>query len=759
MSTGPIKQFPDFSAGTGGDTGQTNAASILPFANGEKVEAVVLNRTPENLRQRTEVLRGIEEDSLYARDADRSGMALFGPALISWNGAAISTTIAALSNGAVLPQGTINVVSTAAFPASGTIIVMASGVPQTLVYTAKTATTFTIFPLAGAGTLSTGGNVTLLNTGFLTLSDNLYLVPFLTPGYPQMLPTPPVASVYGSLTLQKVGPAAGIIVTSNRRSYAGGDKISVVVVSGGALSAVLGADGRTITLTVIVGVTTLSSIITALNAITADVPATQLVTATLATGAAGGDFILGAAQAKQFITGNADGEGHTITPAALSSFFATGTNYLAEGDTLCVRYAAMREDPAGPSPLGGRRESIPENLNTSIPVGGFFNSRVSPQYLVNALPIAKVLSDRIVFINGATLPSGASLVDISAVFDTATNLRLGRVQLTYAAGTPITPKVAPQDAVGTIKNTATGNGANGLEGTGGPAGGAGLRGVGGAGGNGVYASGTDAGYGGYFESGSVGCDTALYGWFASDVDGVAVKGEALTGNSDGVSGLGNDAGAGVRGVGGGVGGPGVSGTALLGGNGPGVVGTGDGTGHGVTGTGGTGASARGGSFTAGVGSNGPGVAGTGNGTGAGGLFTGGATGPAVRANGFQEMPEFPDPATPASAKTTIAVASNGQVLPQATINVASAAAFASSGQILVRTTTGDQLVTYTGKTATTFTGCTGGTGTMATGSLVSWIQARMYFRSNALASPNHRTQFCVKWPDGLVTVIAESNAS
>ena len=66
-----------------------------------------------------------------------------------------------------------------------------------------------------------------------------------------------------------------------------------------------------------------------------------------------------------------------------------------------------------------------------------------------------------------------------------------------------------------------------------------------------------------------------------------------------------------------------------------------------------------------------------------------------------------------NAATTIAAASNGKVLPQATITVASTAGFATSGTILVTTSTGVQTVTYTGTTATTFTGCTGGTGTMA----------------------------------------------
>lgn len=66
--------------------------------------------------------------------------------------------------------------------------------------------------------------------------------------------------------------------------------------------------------------------------------------------------------------------------------------------------------------------------------------------------------------------------------------------------------------------------------------------------------------------------------------------------------------------------------------------------------------------------------------------------------------------------STIAAGSNGAALPQATINVASTAAVAATGNtILVETSTGLQLVTFTGSTGTTYTGCTGGTGTMSTG--------------------------------------------
>lgn len=79
-----------------------------------------------------------------------------------------------------------------------------------------------------------------------------------------------------------------------------------------------------------------------------------------------------------------------------------------------------------------------------------------------------------------------------------------------------------------------------------------------------------------------------------------------------------------------------------------------------------------------------------------------------------------------NAATTIAVASNGAILPQATINVASTTGFPTAGTIRVYATTstgGIQNITYTGVTATSFTGCSGGTGTLNTGNTVTSIPA------------------------------------
>ena len=68
----------------------------------------------------------------------------------------------------------------------------------------------------------------------------------------------------------------------------------------------------------------------------------------------------------------------------------------------------------------------------------------------------------------------------------------------------------------------------------------------------------------------------------------------------------------------------------------------------------------------------------------------------------------------AASQTTVVP---GQVLPSSNIIVGSTAGFPPSGTVLIMTTNGLQLVTYTGTTPTSFTGAVGGTGTVISGSV------------------------------------------
>lgn len=268
--------------------------------------------------------------------------------------------------------------------------------------------------LAGPGRVTWPGSTTAAATGIAVLTDVLYLVPLLTPGAAQVAPVPPVASSYGTLKLKRAtGASDAILVSSLRRSYAGGDRINITVVPGAVFACTLvdeiaPAYDRTIQITA-TPATTLLTVITALNALTADAPATQLVSAALTGGALNADLVLDT-QARVFISGNYDGEGHALTPANLASFFSTYTTdaYLAEGDSLCVQFAMLTDTAS----TGGRRQALPENANTAVTPAMFFNSRVHPERLVGALPVCKVVNGDLVFATGITVTAGSTAATI-----------------------------------------------------------------------------------------------------------------------------------------------------------------------------------------------------------------------------------------------------------------------------------------------------------------------------------------------------------
>lgn len=98
--------------------------------------------------------------------------------------------------------------------------------------------------------------------------------------------------------------------------------------------------------------------------------------------------------------------------------------------------------------------------------------------------------------------------------------------------------------------------------------------------------------------------------------------------------------------------------------------------------------------------------------------------------------------TSGSGNTTIASGSNGIALPQATINAASTTGFYSGGTIYVTTSGGVQVVTCTGTTSTTFTGCSGGTGTMSTSGAITGIFYKLAIQATANTFLDYRLVAC-----------------
>lgn len=278
--------------------------------------------------------------------------------------------------------------------------------------------------IAGPGNVTWDNSTTNAGSGIPVLSDNLYIIPMLTPGNAQTPPLPPVVSVFGVIHLQRASDSMNsIVVTSARRSYAAGDQINITVTSGGSFSCTLDSETgfqRTIHV-VATGATTLAATITALNGLVPSSPDnTQLVTAALEGGASGSDLLL-TTQAKQYMAGNYDGEGHTLTPANVAAFFASNpTSALAEGDSLCIEFATNYDSGSN----GGRRQAIPENSNTAVASGSFFNSRLHPENLVNAIPVCKVINGALIFGTGVSIGPGTTS-DLSGV---------SAADVAYAAG-------------------------------------------------------------------------------------------------------------------------------------------------------------------------------------------------------------------------------------------------------------------------------------------------------------------------------------
>lgn len=239
------------------------------------------------------------------------------------------------------------------------------------------------------GTVADGGD------GKFTLSNDLWIGPFLTAGNDAN--TPPVGAYKGAATLLRDDAAPLIIVTSLLDSAAGGDKITIEVVAGGAFS-YTETDGH-IRIVAPPG-TTRDTVGLAFV-----LPPSAFVTIAFAGGTAGTDLI-DIPQAKQRLAGNTDAEIHVVTPANLAAFFASPANVLSDGDTVALWYAALIEGGGN----GGRRQSTPENGNTAVSAGTIFNSRVFPDRMINAVPIAKVMGGRLVFINGASIPKGVTVV-------------------------------------------------------------------------------------------------------------------------------------------------------------------------------------------------------------------------------------------------------------------------------------------------------------------------------------------------------------
>ena len=93
-----------------------------------------------------------------------------GTGYVGLSTAGAQTTMAAASDLAALPQGTLNVVSTTGFPTSGNLLVVSEAGLQNVAYTGTTGTTFTGCS-GGTGTVDTGDQVQGVPTAATILAN------------------------------------------------------------------------------------------------------------------------------------------------------------------------------------------------------------------------------------------------------------------------------------------------------------------------------------------------------------------------------------------------------------------------------------------------------------------------------------------------------------------------------------------------------------------------------------------------------------
>ena len=220
--------------------------------------------------------------------------------------------------------------------------------------------------------------------GIVETSTDIWLVSYVTAG--QKANSPPVESREGTIVIRRADNAPLLVLVSKRRAYAGGDGQSYTAIANTTFGVGYDDASRQLTAFIVPGVTTCKTLRDMLTTAPSITAAFDVQTPA---GVADTDLVL-ASQEVTYAEGTVDAEVHVVTPAALAAFFATASNRLQSGDTLGIWYAALQDGKGG-----GRRESLLENGNVDVPVTALFNSRLSPEKLVGALPLFKAIGGKL----------------------------------------------------------------------------------------------------------------------------------------------------------------------------------------------------------------------------------------------------------------------------------------------------------------------------------------------------------------------------
>lgn len=367
------------------DTGEIDAAAIIPYNDGEAANQTTFRRPVENTRSRTEVLRTHMREHILMRDIDRNGPGLWGGGTITFNG-----TVAGGGDGKFTTVSSLYVVP---------MITPGDGVGSTAPYVASSKAYLTV------GTL--GNNQVIIES---------------------------VKKQFEGSDMAKAD--------ANRLSV----EILNDTAESIALEGATG-DVNNIKITIISGTTTAQDLVDLINndvTVTQYVTASLEATSTGTNFASlwgptewGSDF------SQRFLKGGYPGIVHEIPFGNINSFFsASSENCLQKGDTLALSY----DDIIDYGGTGGVLQSTPENGNTIMGPGSLFNTRREPEKCANAIAICKCIdNDTLLFIDGSYIKKG---VPASLYFDSGsvTNAALlgaidtsGWVRLDIAPGAHTPP--------------------------------------------------------------------------------------------------------------------------------------------------------------------------------------------------------------------------------------------------------------------------------------------------------------------------------
>lgn len=275
---------------------------------------------------------------------------------------------------------------------------------ESLNYLADTAASMVVL---GGGLVTWNGtnHADVALRGTFTIQQNMVIKPTLAPAL-----CIPAKVVRDGVVIRTITAVANGV--NPPRAYSGANRITVDVV--GAAGAALGVtvDGTpadnlhlTVNNDALAG-TTRQQLVTFIQAS----PAFRAlgVTAELDVGANGAGVWgsgFNASPTLLKLQGAVDAEQHVITPAGLAAFFSNAANRLQEGDTIGISY----DELVMTGSYGGRRQSIAELPEQSeLCNDNLFNLRVNPEKGPQAVAIASVVNDQLVFVTGITLNAGQS---------------------------------------------------------------------------------------------------------------------------------------------------------------------------------------------------------------------------------------------------------------------------------------------------------------------------------------------------------------